>query len=260
MISHHVELRSFFDPTATYHDRFGSPPSSSCFYQGHQRLLAHLETSTPPRWTSTVECLDLPGLRGVIFLADMEHVALSQGPINIIRAFWCYPNNPLVFITISLSPLFMTTRSKNKSTHPGLPDMTPSQLSSAGLSRTPAPRRKKATKDQQIAALQDELRSIQELLSKVPSFYLIYIHPTLTNPFVFQKNSDSRAVCCDRAQDADGDTEPGTDVEAETATAGSKRKAPTTIATPKYMPKFSLHFLHFNGAHQVEAVKSYGSI
>jgi len=57
-------------------------------------------------------------------------------------------------------------------------------------------------------------------------------------------------------QDADGDTEPGTDVEAETATVGSKRKAPTA---PRYTLKFSLHFLHFNGAYQVEAVESYRS-
>ena len=64
----------------------------------------------------------------------------------------------------------MNTRRKNKAAHPGIPDMTPSQLSSAGLSRTSNTRRpsnKKLTKDQQIAALRDELRAAQELISSV---------------------------------------------------------------------------------------------
>jgi hypothetical protein len=64
----------------------------------------------------------------------------------------------------------MNTRRKNKSAHPRVPDMTPSQLLSASLSRTPNTRRpssKKLTKDQQIAALKDELRATQELISGV---------------------------------------------------------------------------------------------
>jgi len=127
----------------------------------------------PPRRTSTVERLDPPIVHEVMTHTDVEHIALHREPINTVRAFWCYPSNLPVFITISPFPApSMDTRRKNKSTHPGLPDMTPSQLSSAGLTRTPAPRRKKATKDQQITALQDELRSIRELLSKVSHFTL----------------------------------------------------------------------------------------
>jgi len=79
----------------------------------------------------------------------------------------------------------MDTRKKNKSTHPGIPDMTLSQLTSAGLARTPAPCRKKATKDQQIAALQDELRSIRELISNVTCF-TSSITTLLTNPSIFR--------------------------------------------------------------------------
>ena len=49
--------------------------------------------------------------------------------------------------------------------------MTPSQLSSAGLSRTSTAHRpakkKKLTKDQQIAALENELRSTRELILMV---------------------------------------------------------------------------------------------
>ena len=86
----------------------------------------------------------------------------------------------LLFIAIPLSATrFMKTRQKNGSTHPGKPDMTPSQLRSAGLSRTTNVRNppttskklsttsKKPTKDQQIAALENELRAIRELISSV---------------------------------------------------------------------------------------------
>ena len=65
------------------------------------------------------------------------------------------------------------TRAKNKSANPGAPDMTRSQLVSASLSHAVNPRRppnKKLTKDQEIAALKDELRAAQELLSNVSSF------------------------------------------------------------------------------------------
>jgi len=156
----------------------------------------------------------------------------------------------------------MDTRRKNKSAHPGLPDMTPSQVSSAGLSRTPAPRRKKATKDQQISALQDELRSIRELLSEVPHFTLFNLHPPNAHQSShFQKHSNSRAARRDQAQDADGDTDPGTDMEAETVAVGMKRKGSSTIGTTsRYALNLSLHFPHFNGDYQVEAVESYGSV
>ena len=67
--------------------------------------------------------------------------------------------------------------------------MTPSQLSSAGLSRGPNARRlpnKKLTKDQQIAALKDELRVTQELISSVFYFSMHCTHPdALTSFFVF---------------------------------------------------------------------------
>lgn len=59
----------------------------------------------------------------------------------------------------------MNTRVKNKSAHPGVPDMSASQLSAAGLSRTSGKR--KMTKDQQIMALKDELRAAKEAISSV---------------------------------------------------------------------------------------------
>ena len=74
----------------------------------------------------------------------------------------------------------MITRKKNKAAHPGIPDMTPSQLTSAGLSRAPNTRRpsntssKKQTKDQQIAALKDEIRDLRELILSVSQIQLVY--------------------------------------------------------------------------------------
>lgn len=55
----------------------------------------------------------------------------------------------------------MNTRKKNKSAHPVIPDMSSSQLLAAGLHRTSgtrSPSTKKLTKDQQIAALREEIR------------------------------------------------------------------------------------------------------
>lgn len=59
-------------------------------------------------------------------------------------------------------------------------------------------------------------------------------------------------------QEAEDDTDPGTDLEAETAAAGMKRKSPngTTGMTSRYVLTFSLYFLYSNSTHQVEAVKS----
>lgn len=79
----------------------------------------------------------------------------------------------------------MNTRRKNKSAHPGIPDMTPSQLSSAGLSRTPAAGGKKLTKNAQIVALQDEVRSLRELISSVTCFILLPILHYIYESFHF---------------------------------------------------------------------------
>ena len=88
----------------------------------------------------------------------------------IVAAIFYLSSRPLPsFIDISLSHFtsLMKTRGKNKTKHPGIPDMTPSQLSATGLSRTPATRQKKQTKNQEIASLKDELCSLQELISSV---------------------------------------------------------------------------------------------
>jgi hypothetical protein len=102
----------------------------------------------------------------------MDNTPPNRGHINTIQLFSVLPQHHLLFIDISLSATpFMNTRRKNKLAHPGRPDMTPSQLSSAGL---PVRRRpKKLTKDQQIAALKDELRAAQEQVRNLFRFIVL---------------------------------------------------------------------------------------
>ena len=94
-----------------------------------------------------------------------------------------YPLTNLLFIAlaplVTLSISSMNTRKKNKSAHPGIPDMSALQLASAGLSHIQNARRppsKKPTKDQQIAALKDELRIAREVISNVMCSTLHYLY------------------------------------------------------------------------------------
>ena len=70
--------------------------------------------------------------------------------------------------SLSLSYLpFMQTRAKNKSKHPPKSVMTPTQLAAAGVF-VPRPKPiRKPTKDQLIAALEEDLRVTRELLQTV---------------------------------------------------------------------------------------------
>lgn len=111
--------------------------------------------------------------------AEMDHVLFCREGIYTAQVFSVSPHHRFLFIIILLSATrSMKTRQKNKSTNPGAPDMTPSQLRSAGLSHTtnarpPSTTSKKPTKDQQIAALKNELRAAQELISSVNYFPLL---------------------------------------------------------------------------------------
>ena len=108
---------------------------------------------------------------------EMDHVPFYQthkyGPV-----FSGSPRYRLIFIALPLSAVLstpsMVTRKKNKSAHPGLPDMTPSQRASAGLSHARGARssNKKPTKDQQISALNDEVQELRELILSVCYFSL----------------------------------------------------------------------------------------
>ena len=166
----------------------------------------------------------------------MGHVPPLLENINTVQVSPGLPPHRLLFITIqpSATPLIfsMNTRRKNRSAHPGVPDMTPLQLLSAGLSHTPNARRpKKLTKDQQIAALRDELRTAQEIMSTVQVNPLVFActrYHMLTDPFVFQGRFDGSTAHDDPVQpspDAGGDTDPATDSDETYATVGAKRKA-----------------------------------
>ena len=154
----------------------------------------HLTTCTSERLHISVSEAFLHGNLCSIAMTtstEMDHVPLHRAH-KYTPAFFELPQYCLIFITLLLSATLstssMNTRQKNQSSHPGIPDMTPSQLASAGLSHVRNSRRtsnkksnKKPTKDQQIAELKDQLRAAQDLISNVSHFaphpYLI----TLTN-------------------------------------------------------------------------------
>lgn len=69
--------------------------------------------------------------------------------------------------TTTLTHSSMNTHPKNKSAHPARPIMTPAQLSAAGIPLPKSKRPKKQTKDQQIAALREDLRLVQEMARTV---------------------------------------------------------------------------------------------
>lgn len=110
---------------------------------------------------------------------ETDHAPSYQTP-KYDLLFLNLPQRPLIFIPLSIvfSPsiltLSMITRKKNKTAHPGIPDMTPLQLASAGISHPRTARRssKKLTKDQQIAALRDKLRAAEELILNARYFIL----------------------------------------------------------------------------------------
>ena len=140
---------------------------------------------------------------------ETDHVPSSSENINTARVCYRPSYHPQLLsiahqLSATPSPPSMKTRKKNQTAHPGIPDMTPSQLLSAGLSRTSNTRRssntssrssntssrssstssKKLTKDQQIAALNDELRAIRELISSVSWLYT-GVRYVLTAAFIF---------------------------------------------------------------------------
>ena len=216
---------------------------------------AHLKTTTPPTEHHLANVWFHLYLVGCQRSPIMAHVVLSRQHINTTCELSYLSTSLFIFIP-SLSPiLFMDTRRKNKSAHPGVPDMTRSQLSSAGLPHPPAPHHKKATKDQQIATLQDELGSIRELLSNVSCLTPSKSLHRITHKFVFQTQSNSHAECTNQAQDVEVDTDPRTDLELQTAVVGTKRKR-SGGTTSRYAQKSSFCFLRFNFTHRLKRSKA----
>lgn len=68
----------------------------------------------------------------------------------------------------------MRTRAKNASSHPVASIMTPAQLAAVGIPQPKCPP-KKPSKDQQIAALEEDLCMARELLQMVATSHPLYI-------------------------------------------------------------------------------------
>jgi hypothetical protein len=203
------------------------------------RPLTRLDTSTPLPQTSPIQPNSRdPCSTGVTTVTDMDNTPSNRGHINTIQPFSVSPQHlHLLFIDISLSATpFMNTRRKNKSAHPGKPVMTPSQLSSAGL---PVPRRpKKLTKDQQIAALKDELRAAQEQVRNV--FCFIVLLRRTHKSHCLQNHSNVYAAHDNKTEasfDAGGDTDPATDTD-EIQIIGTKRKSVGSARSTSRYPTF----------------------
>lgn len=135
---------------------------------------SHLRTCTTSRL-----CIRVARTRRHFPSTEMDHVASHQVD-KYNPKISSSPQHRLIHILFITLPLLATpsasmvgTRGKNKSAHPGIPDMTPSQCASAGLPpaqttrRAPnklRPGKKLSVKDQQIADLQEELRIAQETI------------------------------------------------------------------------------------------------
>ena len=208
----------------------------SFFQPGHSHL--HFITMTTSTETDHAHCI--------------KHINTAQISSEL-------PQHPLVFIVLTLfatlPTLSMNTRQKNKTAHPGIPDMTPSQLALAGLpcttnahhTNTSHTSNKKPMKNQQITALKDELRAAQELILNVTSLSLVfgsfYLYPS-----TFQNGSSKHMVHNDRVQaslDVGGDTDPATDTEDDrTVVTGTKRKGgKSTSSATRCALSYAIHII-----------------
>ena len=101
------------------------------------------------------------------------HISTPKGSLATTNILHYLSPSSLPHFTRIFSPLLtctlMKTRAKNKSAHPAAPVMTPAQLAAAGISQ-PKRSRRQPTKDQRIAALEEDLRATRELLQVVKGY------------------------------------------------------------------------------------------
>lgn len=96
-----------------------------------------------------------------------------NGPLAIASILRCLsplltPSSHFDFLFYRCPPLMPKTRAKNRLKHPAAPIMTRAQLTAAGIPTPPLNKpQKKQTKDQRIAALEEDLRITRELLQTV---------------------------------------------------------------------------------------------
>lgn len=96
------------------------------------------------------------------------------------------PLSTTLSLPLSTTPSMpaVSTRSKNKTKHPGAPDMTPSQLASAGLSRPAKPVKMSMAKE--IAALKAELHAAHEVIY-VSAFALYFPYLVMLTSIYFSE-------------------------------------------------------------------------
>ena len=133
-------------------------------------ICASLKLSCPPTWNTFCPTGHINTHQ---FLSEL----LQYRPLSL---------SIHLLLSAVLSMPSVTTRQKNKTSHPGAPDMTPSQLASAGIACTKNSK-KAPSKDQQIAALKEELRAAQEAISNVSRVFLYFLSHSnahlFTEPF-----------------------------------------------------------------------------
>jgi len=164
--------------------------------------------------------------RGSQYLSPYKY----PGCTPVIASVPCYlspfplaPSSHLLFLSYP-HLLSMKTCAKNKSKHPAAPVMTPAQLAAAGISQPQKCPRRKQTKDQQIAALEEDLRTTRELLQAVSTSAIFVFfrvidffqsHPTPS------QTAPSQMVL--ESPNEDDDTEPATEDDDYMFAGGRKR-------------------------------------
>ena len=136
------------------------------------------------------------------------------------------------FVTTCARP-HMNTRAKNKTAHPAVPITTPARLLATGITKSQSKRpRKKQTKDQQIAALREDLRMAQELLQVIPTLFSFSFTLFTISPQNHPASAENAGGAMPELPDDGGDTEPATeDEEEEALTTGRKRAAKRPAGT-----------------------------
>jgi len=137
----------------------------------------------------------------------------------------------------------MKTRTKNQTAHPAVPVMTPAQLSAAGISQSQPKRPKKQTKDQQIAALKEDLHAAQKMLQVVVAPLPLLPRLLMISPQDRPASTGSIGRTTSELPDHDGNTEMATEDEDDyTLTTGRKRVSQKPASTGiKYVNFFELN-------------------
>ena len=170
----------------------------------------------PERCHSLVLWPAIKTLSGPSTFANSPHY-LSLSSASLLTLFFLPTQPP------------MKTHAKNASKHPAAPDMTPAQLAAAGIPQPKHPQRK-PTKDQRIAALEEDLRMARELLQMVSRSHPLSTLLRWSHLFMIHRiMSLGQLAALERHQghQTPFDTDPATDDDDDDnfAAAGSRKRS-----------------------------------